>query len=98
MVPFFASVLTCFSAFFRSRYNLGLEILTLRQQLGVLKRKDPRPRLRIQDRMFWNLLCCLECWILSARKRWERCTSRWYSQAAVRLLDLHSESVRLPLI
>lgn len=50
------SFLTCFSAFFRSRYNLSLEILALRQQLGVLKRKRPRPRLRMQDRMFWILL------------------------------------------
>jgi len=32
------------------------DILALRQQLGVLKRKQPRPRLRIQDRMFWVLL------------------------------------------
>jgi hypothetical protein len=35
MIPFFLSFLTCLSAFFRSRYNLGLEILALRQQLGV---------------------------------------------------------------
>jgi len=56
MIPFFVSFLTCLSAFFRSRYNLGLEILALRQQLGVLKRKHPRPRLRIQDRIFWILL------------------------------------------
>jgi len=49
-------LLTCLSAFFRSRYNLGLEILALRQQLGVLKRRHPRPRLRIQDRIFWILL------------------------------------------
>src|SRR5439155_16953577 len=39
-----------------SRYNPGLEILALRQQLGVLKRKYPRARLRIQDRIFWTLL------------------------------------------
>jgi len=56
MIPFFVSFLTRLSAFFRSRYNLGLEILALRQQLGVLKRKHPRPRLRIQDRIFWILL------------------------------------------
>src|SRR5215510_2456931 len=49
-------ILTCLSAFFRSRYNLALEILALRQQLGVLKRKRPHPRLRIQDRIFWTLL------------------------------------------
>jgi putative transposase len=56
MTPFFISFLTCFSAFFRSRYSLSLEILALRQQLSVLKRKQPRPRLRMQDRIFWILL------------------------------------------
>ena len=49
MIPFFITFLTCLSAFFGSRYNLALEILALRQQLGVLKRKRPHPRLRIQD-------------------------------------------------
>jgi putative transposase len=52
MIPIFLFL----SSFFRSRYNLGLEIIALRQQLGVLKRKHPRPRLRIRDRMFWVLL------------------------------------------
>jgi hypothetical protein len=42
MIDFFLGFITCFGAFFRSRYNLGLEILALRQQLGVLKRKTPR--------------------------------------------------------
>jgi transposase InsO family protein len=56
MTPFFIGLLTCFSAFFRSRYNLSLEILARRQQLGVLKRKQPRPRPLIQDRLFWILL------------------------------------------
>jgi hypothetical protein len=56
MIALLMDFLTCLSAFFRSRYNLGLEILALRQQLGVLKRKQPRPRLRVQDRMFWILL------------------------------------------
>ena len=56
MLPFFLGFFFCLSAFFRSRYSLGLEILALRQQLSVLKRKNPRPRLRIQDRMFWVFL------------------------------------------
>jgi putative transposase len=56
MIPFFAGLPTCFIAFFRSRYNLSLEIIALRQQLGVLKRKTPRPRLRRRDRIFWILL------------------------------------------
>jgi putative transposase len=56
MIRFFISFLKFFNAFFRSRYSLSLEILALRQQLGVLKRKNPRPRLRIHDRVFWILL------------------------------------------
>ena len=56
MIRLFVDFLTLPSAFLRSRCSLGLEILALRQQLGVLKRKRPRPRLRTQDRMFWILL------------------------------------------
>src|SRR5438128_11803906 len=56
MIPFLIGLLTCLGAFFRSRYNLGIEILALRQQLGVLKRKHPCARLRIEDRIFWTLL------------------------------------------
>ena len=56
MNPFSSGFLTCLSASFRSRYNLGIEILALRQQLVVLQRKHPRPRLRIQDGIFWVLL------------------------------------------
>jgi putative transposase len=56
MIAFVIGVLNCLSAFFRSRCSLGREILALRQQLGVLTRKAPRPRLRIQDRVFWILL------------------------------------------
>ena len=56
MIPFFLGFLTCLSAFFRSRYSLVLEIIALRQQLGIFKRRLPRPRMRIQDRIFWILL------------------------------------------
>ena len=56
MISFFIDFLTCLSALVRSRYNLGLEILALRQQLGILKRKVPRPRLQLRDRIFWILL------------------------------------------
>src|SRR5262245_31057912 len=59
MIPFFLGFLTCLSAFFRSRYSLGLEIIALRQQVGRFKRSLPRPRMRIQDRIFWILLRCL---------------------------------------
>lgn len=38
---------------FRSRRNLLLENLALRQQLLALKRKHPKPRLSHFDRLFW---------------------------------------------
>jgi putative transposase len=56
MIAFLIDFFAFLSAFLRSRSSLGLEIHALRQQLGVLKRKQPRPRLRIQDRVFWILL------------------------------------------
>jgi len=40
----------------RSRHNLLLEILSLRQQLGVLKQKHPRPRFAVPDKLFWVIL------------------------------------------
>jgi hypothetical protein len=38
---------------FRSRGNLVLENLMLRQQLAVLKRRHPRPHLGLIDKLFW---------------------------------------------
>ena len=40
-------------ALFRDRSHLALENLALRQQLAILHRKAPRPRLRSADRVFW---------------------------------------------
>jgi hypothetical protein len=37
---------------FRCRTNTALEVLALRQQLGVFKRKWPRPPLNFWDRLF----------------------------------------------
>ncbi len=56
MIPFLSGFLPILRAFFCSRYNLSLEIMALRQQLGVLKRKNPLPSLRKADRLFWVLL------------------------------------------
>jgi hypothetical protein len=58
------SFLGWLSAFCRSRNNLGLEILALRQQLAVLQTKRRRPRLSRWDRLFWVVLRRL--WL-----RWE---------------------------
>ena len=45
MTCFLLDSLSWFAAFFRSRHDLGLELVALRQQVGVLKRKNPRPQL-----------------------------------------------------
>jgi len=47
---------------FRSHRSLWLENVALRQQLVILKRKHPRPRLTGLDKLFWVL----------ARKYWSR--------------------------
>lgn len=41
---------------FRSRRDLLLENLALRQQLAVLKARHPQPRLAAPDRLFWVVL------------------------------------------
>jgi putative transposase len=45
-----------FARCFRSRRDLVLENLALRQQLVVLKRKHPQQRLDASDRLFWVVL------------------------------------------
>ncbi len=40
---------------FRARRSLLLENLVLRQQLAILKRKRPRPRIAAVDKLFWVL-------------------------------------------
>jgi serine/threonine protein kinase len=40
---------------FHSRHSLLLENLALRQQLAVLKRRHPRPKLSPLDKLFWVL-------------------------------------------
>ena len=42
--------------FFRSRSDLLMENLALRQQLGVLTQRHPQPRLAAPDRLFWVVL------------------------------------------
>jgi putative transposase len=55
----FEFVLALFAAirvFFRSRSDTALEVLALRQQVAVLRRKRPRPKLNTSDRLFWTTL------------------------------------------
>jgi hypothetical protein len=56
------SVLSCLAAlrvFFQTRSDTAIEILALRQQLAVLKRKRPRPQLDRLDRIFCVLSASL---------------------------------------
>ena len=51
MLQIILSFLAAIRVFFR-----GLEVLALRQQVAVLKRKRPRPRMNFVDRRFWTTL------------------------------------------
>ena len=53
------SLLAALRVFFRSRRDTAIEVLALRQQVAVLKRKRPRPELNPWDRLFWTALCHL---------------------------------------
>jgi putative transposase len=52
----FLAVLLALRVFFRARRDTALEILALRQQVAVLKRKRPRPPLNSGDWLFWTTL------------------------------------------
>ena len=60
VIEIISSFLVAIRAFFRSRSDTALEALALRQQLAVLKRKRPRPKLKALDRLFWMSL--RHCW------------------------------------
>ena len=56
MLRFILNLVTAVRVFFIGRTDLALEILALRQQVAVLKRKRPRPKLSRMDRLFWTAL------------------------------------------
>src|SRR6266566_2986187 len=56
MLDLIAAFLAAIGVFFRSRLDVSLEVLALRQQVAVLKRKRPRPALNNLDRLFWTAL------------------------------------------
>ena len=53
LIPAFIAAV---GALFRSRVDIALEVLALRQQVAVLKRQRPRPPLTRFDRFFWSSL------------------------------------------
>ena len=60
MLQIILSFLVAIRVFVRSRSDTALEVLALRQQVAVLKRKLPRPKLNSWDRLFWTAL--RQCW------------------------------------
>jgi len=56
MAEFVLALLVALRVFFRTRRDTALEILALRHQVAVLKRKRPRPPLNSVDRLFWATL------------------------------------------
>jgi putative transposase len=56
MLALLQAILGALLAAFRPRSSLVIENLALRQQLAVLRRAKPRPRLRPFDRAFWVVL------------------------------------------
>jgi len=69
MTEFILSILAAVRVFLRSPGGTVLEVLALRQQVAVLKRKRPRPPLNSFDRLFWT----------SLRRIW----SRWSDVLAI---------------
>jgi hypothetical protein len=50
------TILALLRALLIPKARLAVENLALRQQIAVLKRSVPRPRIRARDRIFWLLL------------------------------------------
>ena len=48
-------VVTFFGSLFKSRRQLALENLALKQQVAMLRQSVKRPRATLADRMFWIL-------------------------------------------
>src|SRR5215475_8581089 len=56
VLPFVLALIAAARVFFQNRTDIAVEVLALRQQVAVLKRKRPRPPLRPLDRLFWTAL------------------------------------------
>ena len=56
MLPFVLALIAAARVFFQSRTDIAVEVLALRQQVAVLKRRRSRPQLHPLDRLFWTVL------------------------------------------
>src|SRR5438552_9108535 len=69
----------------RARRSLLLENLALRQQLAVLKRRHPRPRLDLLDQLFW----------VAIRRFWSGCSAVPHCGHAGTVVRWHKAGFRL---
>lgn len=53
MLSFLLALVASFRSSLKTRRDLALENLALRQQLAILKRQSRRPTLTVMDRAFW---------------------------------------------
>src|SRR5215472_7650140 len=85
MLRLLFSSLWWWASLFRSRHEVALELVALRQQLIVLKRKNPRPRLSQWDRLFWVAL----------RRFWSRWAEALIVVKPETVVSWHSAGFRL---
>src|SRR5260370_7225630 len=81
----------------RARRSLLLENLALRQQLAVLKRRHPQPRLDLVDKLFWVAIRRFwSGWQQSLLAVTPETVVRWH-KAGFRLYSNLISRVRLPI-
>src|SRR5215472_15239486 len=90
-------LLTSIVRCFRTRRSLLLENLVLRQQLAILKRRHPRPRLGRLDKLFWVLIHrCWSCWKQALVVVTPETVVRWH-RAGFRLYWRFISKVKKPI-
>src|SRR3984893_14560599 len=86
MLNLLRSIVSVLARRFRSRVVLELEVLALRHQLHVLRRRRPgRPRLFAIDRLFWVWLYRL----------WPRCLEAMVLVKPATVVQWHRQGFRL---
>src|SRR5213593_3472200 len=95
MVRWLGILLRTFRSAVRTRRELALENLVLRQQLAVWKARQPRPRLTTMDRIFWVVLSRLwKGWRNSLRMVRPETVVGWHPQGYRRYWALKSRRRR----
>jgi len=83
MVRWLGILLRTFRSAVRTRRELALENLALRQQLAVWKARQPRPGLTEMDRVFWIVVARLwKNWRSSLQVVRPETVVRWHRRAS----------------